>query len=63
MVRLVAVTVYGWNALVAERLLMGAWPLLVGYAVLPWLLGRGPSMAGARAGCPARCSCSSRSAA
>ncbi len=38
-VRLVAVTVYGWNALVAERLLMGAWPLLVGYAVLPWVLG------------------------
>ena len=38
LVRLVAVTVYGWNALVAERLLMGAWPLLVGYAVLPWLL-------------------------
>ncbi len=37
-VRLVAVTVYGWNALVAERLLMGAWPILVGYAVLPWLL-------------------------
>ena len=46
MVRLVAVTVYGWNALVAERLLMGAWPLLVGYAVLPWLLGRGPPVAG-----------------
>jgi hypothetical protein len=37
-VRLAAVTVYGWNALVAERLLMGAWPVLVGYAVLPWLL-------------------------
>ena len=37
-VRLVAVTVYGWNALVAERLLMGAWPVLVGYAVLPWVL-------------------------
>jgi hypothetical protein len=37
--RLVAVTVYGWNALVAERLLMGAWPVLVGYAALPWLLG------------------------
>jgi hypothetical protein len=36
--RLAAVTLYGWNALVAERLLMGAWPLLVGYAVLPWLL-------------------------
>ena len=38
-VRLTMVTVYGWNALVAERLLMGAWPVLVGYAVLPWLLG------------------------
>jgi len=37
-VRLVAVTLYGWNLLVAERLLMGAWPVLVGYAVLPWLL-------------------------
>ncbi|QIG42638.1 hypothetical protein G5V58_07480 [Nocardioides anomalus] len=36
--RLAAVSLYGWNALVAERLLMGAWPLLVGYAVLPWLL-------------------------
>ena len=40
-VRLVVVTVYGWNALVAERLLMGAWPILVGYAVLPWLLVAG----------------------
>ena len=38
-VGLVAVTIYGWNALVAERLLMGAWPILVGYAALPWLLG------------------------
>jgi hypothetical protein len=37
-VRLVAVTVYGWNAYLAERLLMGQWPVLVGYAVLPWLL-------------------------
>lgn len=36
--RLAVVTLYGWNALVAERLLMGAWPVLVGYAVLPWLL-------------------------
>ena len=38
MVRLTVVTAYGWNALVAERLLMGAWPVLVGYAALPWLL-------------------------
>ena len=37
-IRLVAASAYGWNALVAERLLMGAWPVLVGYAVLPWLL-------------------------
>jgi hypothetical protein len=36
--RLVVVTLFGWNALIAERLLMGAWPVLVGYAVLPWLL-------------------------
>lgn len=36
--RLAVVTAYGWNALVAERLLMGAWPVLVGYAVLPWVL-------------------------
>ena len=36
--RLVAVTVYGWNAFVAERLLMGQWTVLVGYAVLPWVL-------------------------
>jgi hypothetical protein len=40
-VALVAVSAYGWNALVAERLLMGAWPVLVGYAVLPWLFGAG----------------------
>src|SRR3954452_2762462 len=40
-VRLVVATVYGWNALVAERLLMGAWPVLVGYAALPWLLVAG----------------------
>lgn len=37
-VRLAAVTAYGWNAYVAERLLMGQWPVLVGYAVLPWSL-------------------------
>lgn len=35
--RLVAVSVYQWNPFVAERLLMGHWPVLVGYAVLPWV--------------------------
>lgn len=37
--RLVAVTVAVWNPFVVERLLIGHWPLLVGYAVLPWLVG------------------------
>jgi hypothetical protein len=30
-----------WNAYVAERLIIGHWGLLVGYAVLPWLLRAG----------------------
>lgn len=44
--RLVAVTIAVWNPFVVERLLIGHWPLLVGYAVLPWLAvalrGTGP---------------------
>ncbi|MGN0063171.1 MAG: hypothetical protein ACI379_02925 [Nocardioides sp.] len=36
--RLVAVTCWVWNPFVAERLLMGHWPVLVGAAVLPWLV-------------------------
>lgn len=36
--RLVAVTWWVWNPFVAERLLMGHWPVLVGTAVLPWLV-------------------------
>jgi hypothetical protein len=35
---LVAVSVYQWNPFVAERLLIGHWPLLVGYACLPWVI-------------------------
>ncbi len=31
-------TVGVWNPFVVERLLLGHWPLLVGYAVLPWLV-------------------------
>ncbi|WP_193607113.1 hypothetical protein [Nocardioides lijunqiniae] len=40
--RLVAVSLFVWNPFVAERLVMGHWPVLVGYGVLPWvlLLGR-----------------------
>lgn len=36
--RLVAATLYQWNPFVAERLLIGHWPVLVGYAVLPWVV-------------------------
>ena len=36
--QLVAVGVYQWNPFVAERLVLGHWPMLVGYAVLPWLI-------------------------
>ncbi|TDE27404.1 hypothetical protein E1295_43170, partial [Nonomuraea mesophila] len=36
--RLVAGTFYVWNPYVAERLLMGQWALLLGYAALPWVV-------------------------
>lgn len=39
--RLAAATVYVWNPFVAERLVLGHWPVLVGYAVLPWLVAAG----------------------
>lgn len=35
--QLAAVTLYVWNPFVAERLGIGHWPLLVAYAVLPWV--------------------------
>ena len=46
--RLAAVSLVEWNPFVAERLLMGHWPVLVGYAVLPWLVLAGSR--GRRAG-------------
>lgn len=36
--RLVAGVFYAWNPFVAERLIMGQWALLLGYAGLPWVL-------------------------
>ncbi|MBD8869687.1 hypothetical protein [Nocardioides donggukensis] len=36
--RCAAATVYVWNPFVVERLVIGHWPVLVGYAVLPWLI-------------------------
>ncbi len=36
--QLVAVALYQWNPFVAERLVIGHWPLLVAYAALPWVV-------------------------
>ncbi len=36
--RLAAGVFYSWNPYVAERLLIGQWALLLGYAGLPWVL-------------------------
>jgi hypothetical protein len=36
--RLAAATLYVWNAYVFERLAMGHWALLCGYAALPWIV-------------------------
>ncbi|MFY7068826.1 hypothetical protein ACOQFV_23460 [Nocardiopsis changdeensis] len=40
----VAGAAYVWNPFVAERLLLGQWAMLLGYAGLPWVVGaaRGP---------------------
>lgn len=35
--RLVAASLAVWNPFVVERLALGHWPLLIGYAVVPWL--------------------------
>ncbi|MCP9979686.1 hypothetical protein [Actinomadura madurae] len=36
--RLAAGACYAWNPFVAERLLLGQWALLLGYAALPWVV-------------------------
>jgi hypothetical protein len=36
--RLAAGVFYAWNPFVAERLILGQWALLLGYAGLPWLV-------------------------
>jgi hypothetical protein len=36
---LVSGTFYAWNPFTAERLLIGQWAMLLGYAGLPWVLG------------------------
>lgn len=42
--RLVAVSVYMWSPYVVERLWIGHWPLLLCWAVLPWLVRAGIRM-------------------
>ncbi|MFC6884118.1 hypothetical protein [Actinomadura yumaensis] len=37
--RLAAGVLYAWNPFVAERLLLGHWAFLLGYAALPWVVG------------------------
>lgn len=36
--RLAAGVCYAWNPFVAERMLLGQWALLLGYAALPWVV-------------------------
>ncbi|GAA1911522.1 hypothetical protein GCM10009737_11270 [Nocardioides lentus] len=36
--RLWAAALWAWNPFVVERLVIGHWPVLVGYAVAPWVL-------------------------
>lgn len=43
--RAAAGLVYGWNPYVAERLAQGHWSLLLGYALLPWVLLAGVRLA------------------
>jgi hypothetical protein len=48
--RLVAATLYGWNAFVAERLVLGHWGLLLAYAALPWIVRAALAVRAGRAG-------------
>ena len=43
--RLAAAVFYGWNPYLAERLIIGQWALLIGYAGLPWVLRAGLMLA------------------
>jgi hypothetical protein len=43
--RLAAAVFYGWNPYLAERLIIGQWALLIGYAGLPWVLRAGLALA------------------
>jgi hypothetical protein len=42
--RLAVVTAYEWSPLAVERLLIGHWPVLIGWSCLPWVLVLARSM-------------------
>lgn len=46
--RLAAALFYVWNPFLAERLLLGQWAVLLGYAGLPWVLGAAVRLRGIR---------------
>lgn len=46
--RAAAGTAYVWNPFVAERLLLGQWAMLLGYAGLPWVLAAATGLRGVR---------------
>ncbi|MEP6761831.1 MAG: hypothetical protein ABJA93_10775, partial [Sporichthyaceae bacterium] len=46
----VAVTAYTWNAYVFERLAIGHWGFLLGYAALPWVVATASAARAARPG-------------
>ncbi|WP_020380491.1 hypothetical protein [Nocardiopsis chromatogenes] len=46
--RLAAGVFYAWNPFIAERLLLGQWAVLLGYAGLPWVLAAAARLAGAK---------------
>lgn len=48
--RLAAAVFYAWNPYVAERLIIGQWALLIGYAGLPWVLRAGLALGRDRTG-------------
>jgi len=50
--RLAGLTLWQWNPYVVERLVLGHWPVLVGYAALPWVL-HGASRWRVESRCPA----------
>lgn len=48
--RLAAIAVFVWNPWVEERLAIGQWPAVVGYALMPWLVGAAVRWREGRAG-------------